>query len=190
MPSPARPRITRARVFVLLGLLAAVITIVLPILRWRRTALENYTASKCQRNLSQIAKGLLLYATDPANNGKNPSDLGALLLYGEMSPEVFICPMSDDEPAPGPTPRDFAEQIRMNPKHCSYIYIGAGLDFKDTHPETVILYDREMRHDGMNVLFHDGHAEWISKPQAEWILSELRAGHNPPRTQPATSPTR
>jgi hypothetical protein len=34
---------------------------------------------------------------------------------------------------------------------------------------------------GMNVLFNGDHVEWFDAQNAQFILDELKAGHNPPR---------
>jgi hypothetical protein len=35
----------------------------------------------------------------------------------------------------------------------------------------------------MNVLFGDGHVEFIAQPNADKMIAELKAGHNPPRRE-------
>jgi prepilin-type processing-associated H-X9-DG protein len=53
------------------------------------------------------------------------------------------------------------------------------------HPVQMVIvsaYEPLSNHDGrgMNVLFGDGHVEWIESPVAEAVEAQLRAGHNPP----------
>jgi prepilin-type processing-associated H-X9-DG protein len=50
-------------------------------------------------------------------------------------------------------------------------------------PAHVLAYEPLTDHigDGMNVLFGDGHVEWVPKLKASHMTAELNAGHNPPR---------
>jgi prepilin-type processing-associated H-X9-DG protein len=66
--------------------------------------------------------------------------------------------------------------------HESYIYIpnltgGVSAD-------TVVLYEPLTNHtnQGINVLFGDGHVEFLRKATATGMISEIQAGFNPPRT--------
>jgi prepilin-type processing-associated H-X9-DG protein len=45
------------------------------------------------------------------------------------------------------------------------------------------MYEPPCNHDhgGMNVLYADGHVDFIPMPTAKKIIAELHAGHNPPR---------
>ena len=110
-----------------------------------------------------------------------------------MGAEEFVCPQSGDTPARGATTQEVAAEIANSPNpegltngskgkgHVSYIYLGRGMT-REPPPSAVILYERLENHEeGINVYFGDGHTEFILKEQAEKMLAELRAGHNPPR---------
>jgi prepilin-type processing-associated H-X9-DG protein len=48
--------------------------------------------------------------------------------------------------------------------------------------ETVVVYEPVSNHggDGMQVLYGDGHVDWLNKNQASQMLDDLKAGWNPP----------
>lgn len=150
---------------------------------------------KCASNLRQIRQGLMLYASD--NRGIYPPTLDLLIAPDYLSAEVFVCPSSNDEPATGPTTQAvLAEFVKKG--HCSYIYLVGGQPISAFSADHVLAHDNPMNHgesskmDGINVLFGDGHVEWVTGETAQHYISELKAGHNPPRlpvTQPQTVPS-
>ena len=135
---------------------------------------------KCGSNLRQIGQAISLYANE--NQGRYPDRLGDLI-FQDIATTVFICPASNDEAAaPGPTTQASSANIHAG-GHLSYIYLGKGLT--GTQPATmVIAYESLTNHanTGMNVLFGDGHVEFIFLPAATTLLAELNAGQNPPKT--------
>jgi prepilin-type processing-associated H-X9-DG protein len=136
---------------------------------------------KCASNLRQIGHGIHLYAN--ANAGQFPSALAPLVTHEDLPADVFVCPASSDLPATGPTTQAVVATFRSNPSHCSYVYVGAGMSFRSVSPRHVIACEHAANHagDGMNVLYGDGHTEWLDKKRAVYLLSELKAGQNPPR---------
>jgi len=124
---------------------------------------------KCASNLRQIGLALLMYAD--AEKGNFPDDLGTLLITEDLSPELFVCPMSDDTRAEAPTTQAVAAELGKT-GHCSYLYFGKGRknDMPSTEP---LLVDLPPNHDGdgINVCFGDGHVEWLAEPAAgEFLL--------------------
>ena len=51
---------------------------------------------------------------------------------------------------------------------------------------TVVLYEPMSNHggDGMNVLFLDGHVEFLTKRSAAAMVAQLQRGQNPPKPPP------
>lgn len=139
----------------------------------------------CASNLRQIGQGIAVFRND---NRVWPQTLAEILMGGEVNAEVFACPSSDAEKAPGLTIQEAALTL-IHPKHCSYIYFPPPADAGDLAIERVLAVERVENHrgGGMNILFGDGHVNWFDSQRAQFILSELNAGHNPPRT-PATLP--
>lgn len=115
-----RRGLTYVEVLVLIGIVALVISIILPLLN---RAKERSGRMRCPSNLRQIGQGLMLYAADHkgayprvrhvpgspltqftgaaatqpfAENGPSPNDVTAaiflLIRYCDMTPGVFICP--------------------------------------------------------------------------------------------------
>ena len=110
----------------------------------------------------------------------------ALLLTQDITAEVFICPSSQGERAPGETPREQAEHL-SDPLHMTYVYVGKGTR-ASTAPAaaaTILAYEHPGHHnnDGMNFLYGDGHVEFQRRDVAQHVLAEVAAGHNPPRAE-------
>jgi prepilin-type processing-associated H-X9-DG protein len=139
----------------------------------------------CPSHLRQIGEGIMLYALD--HGGAFPPSLAVLAGQGDLAAEVFVCPSSDDPVATGATRQEIASKIASG-GHCSYLYFGAGFA-TSTWADAVVACDRLENHagEGVNVLFADGHVEWIAGDEAQRLLDEIHAGHNPPR--PATMPS-
>lgn len=140
---------------------------------------SGMNSQPCPRHLSQIGVAILLYSMD--HQGAYPPTLAALILKGDISSEAFICPYAGDRAAKGKTVQDMASKIAAG-GHCSYHYFGAG--FTSSTPSTaVVACDRLEKHkqSGVNMLFADGHVEWIDHREATRIMKEIQMGHNPPR---------
>jgi prepilin-type processing-associated H-X9-DG protein len=125
-----------------------------------------------------------MYARE--NGGRFPDGFEQLLLTQDVTSEVFVCPSSQDERAPGQTAADVAAAL-SRPGHVSYVYAGRGLTAA-APKDAVVAYEKPDNHnkDGGNVLFADGRVGFFRRPGAEHVASEIAAGQNPPRlTQPA-----
>jgi prepilin-type processing-associated H-X9-DG protein len=139
---------------------------------------ERVNRIKCGSNLRQIGQGLELYAND--HGGQYPAQLGALITNADLSPEVFVCPSSNDQNATGNT----AQQILIDlarPGHCSYVFLAAGMRKAAIPAGFVVAYEDIDHHekDGANFLFGDGHVE--SRTDAANLIKQLKAGVNPPK---------
>jgi len=150
-------------------------SILLPSLNRAR---ETANRVKCASNMRQIGQALLLYAND--NHGQYPPRLEDLLLAGNVNSSVFVCPDSNDTPAPGATPQAQAAALSAG-GHESYIYI-PNLS-SSASADTIVLYEPLSDHSGqgMNVLFGDGHVEFDTRQTAAGMIAEIQAGFNPPR---------
>jgi prepilin-type processing-associated H-X9-DG protein len=151
------------------------ISILLPSLNRAR---ETANRVRCAANMKSIGQALLLYAND--NRGAYPPDLTVLLTTQDISGEVYVCPSSNDEPTHATAPSQIAADLSAG-GHLSYVYVGAALN-PGVDPSTIILYEPMTNHanDGINVLFGDGHVEFIVRARAQQLITQLQAGQNPP----------
>lgn len=138
------------------------ISIALPALN---TAREAANRMKCMSNLNVIGKGILLYANE--NGGAYPPDLATLSKTQDIELNVFVCPSSDDTVA--------ADHASLHAGgHCTYVYVGKGKSTKKNYSASaVVAFEDPSPHgEGMNVLFEDGHVEFVSDSAAEKIRAQ------------------
>jgi prepilin-type processing-associated H-X9-DG protein len=78
-------------------------------------------------------------------------------------------------PPAGATTPAIAENLNQ-PHHLSYIYAGRGVQASSVHPDTIIAYEPLTNHTtGMNVLFGDGHVEFVDAAKCAAILARVAA---------------
>ncbi len=128
---------------------------------------------QCASNMRQIGLAMMMYANE--HGGAFPESLHEILEKEDITAEVFVCPSSNDTRAVGPTTRAVLDEFD-SPGHCSYIYLGKGLN-DQCDPGTPVLYEPpSIHHGGMNVLFADGHVEFFSGTDAPTILNAIALG--------------
>jgi prepilin-type processing-associated H-X9-DG protein len=137
---------------------------------------------KSSSNLRQIGQAIQLYAND--SHGQYPDTFGDLLIE-DIAPAIFVSPPSADDPATGPTTQAVAANL-ATPGHCSYIYLGKGLTTQTITPDIVVAYEPPAiwAGQGGNVLFGDGHVEFINMPAMNSILTQIKSGTWPVRYPP------
>ena len=155
---------------------------------------EGANRVKCASNMKQIGLAAIMYAND--HGGLFPDDVETLLTTEDIVPATMTCPTTADTPADGPTTQAVLEDFRK-PGHVSYVYVGKGLTLKSP-ADAVVLYEPLSNHtnngmtvwserladrtgDGMNVLFADGHVEWLGNEDGRSILAQADAGVRPIR---------
>jgi len=160
-------------VTVVLGI--AAISVLLPSLCKPR---ETANRAKCASNLHQIGLAISLYAQD--HGGTYPDSFAQLMTEEQLTAAVFVCPSSNDEAADGENAAAVAVNL-SKPHHLSYVYLGKGKTTATVKDDTVIVYEPLENHqqDGMDVLYGDGHAAWVSRDQAKRLIAKLA-----PATQP------
>lgn len=123
-------------------------------------ARESARRAVCMSNLKQVGLGCVMWAVD--HDEQYPSSLKDLYPdYVGDSLNVFVCPSTADEVTG-------AEEID---EKGSYIYV-SGLS-ESSPVDTVVAYDREENHggEGRNVLFVDGHVEWVREGEFSELLN-------------------
>lgn len=120
--------------------------------------------------MRQIGQALLLYANE--NEGRYPAALEPLLLTQDITPDVFCCPSSYDTPAPGASVEERSNAL-LQGVHLSYIYLGHEKGAQ-APADAVILYEPLANHDGdgMNILFGDGHVEFVDAQTAQKLIRD------------------
>jgi len=105
----------------------------------------------CRSNLKIIGMALLMYSND--HKDKFPADLETLVTKTYIrDKKILICP---------------ASKLRS-----SYIYRGAAITLADI-PSLIVVYEKSSNHEGgRNVLFLDGHAEWVQEERFQELIKK------------------
>jgi prepilin-type processing-associated H-X9-DG protein len=130
----------------------AMMSILLPSLSRARGQADRI---KSASNLRQIGLGILMYANE--HKGMYPPDLDAVRKAEDLAPNVFDSPLGD---VPGG----------------DYVYLHyEGMNYKASS-EVMVAYDAAARAtgEGTNVLFADGHTEWLNPAQFEAAVERSR----------------
>ncbi|HEX8342443.1 MAG TPA: hypothetical protein VF624_16185 [Tepidisphaeraceae bacterium] len=142
---------------------------------------ENYAVTQSVSNMRQIGLGLRMYAAE--SSGAFPPDLATLAATQDLPAGVFIAMRSQlDRAAPDPDGK-WAHKIVPSGPHCSYVYAYRP-DFTDQMPaSTVVLYEPPSINPdgGANVLYADGHTNWLDAKTAKAVIDQVAAGINPPK---------
>jgi hypothetical protein len=137
---------------------------------------------RCAQNLKQIGLAILLYTNE--NRGQYPPTLDHLVSTGQLpkgSP-VFSCPVCIDDATKRPATTgatvssSYLLSLPWKPSPGPWLHGGIP-------PGWVVASEPLSNHDGrgINVLIDDGHVEWLDAQLAAKVLTELRAGENPPK---------
>ena len=163
-------------------LFALLIAILIPALSWLQAGRYEVKARRCPSNLRQIGLAMMMYANDHKGQLPPTPDLLIDPAGDGLAPETFVCPFSHDHAATGNTTSAIRADFAL-PGHNSYVFTDLTGRADDLTIDHVLAYDNPANHggDGVNALFGDGHVEFLDAQRTAHLLSELKAGHNPPR---------
>ena len=113
------------------------------------------------------------------NKGKFPKDIGQLPATQELTADVFINPRKGSA-APPPDAMEGEAAAAWVQQNSDYAYVGAGKDYRMTQDEVLAYEKPEGLSDGINILFGDGHVEFLPMPQAQ---AAIKAGRKPSARQ-------
>lgn len=138
-------------------------------------ARETANRVKCATNMKQIGMGLLLYANE--NNNRLPLTPGELIKTVGLPVDVFVCPSSGTKIPHDIRSADAETQAAWADANSDYIYVGSGKAMDKLRPDAILLYEKpgNHSHNGMNMLFTDGHVEWSSQRSAERMIQQQQA---------------
>jgi competence protein ComGC len=144
---------------------------------------ESANRKKCANNMELVGDAIGQYAR--SSGGQYPAALDVLVLEGRLKAESIVCPSSNHERAPGQTVEEVVQHIRSSQNYCSVVYLGAGLTVGSVSASHVVAYEYVENHEkeGIHVLHGDGKVRWWEKDDAAYIITELKAGQNPPNMQ-------
>jgi prepilin-type processing-associated H-X9-DG protein len=141
------------------GSVALGTSILLPSLNRARETANRVTSAS---NLKQIGMGVMFYANE--NKGRLPDNFAELLRTQDLHHSVMLNPRSDTS-FPNELTRDEANQFAAD--NSDYVYVGAGKKMVDIQADTILAYERpDGLEDGINILFGDGHIEFVRMEQA------------------------
>lgn len=124
-----------------------------------RSAQEKARRCSCHSHLAIIGTTLRMYSSD--HHSSFPSALDALGAYGIM-PVLCVCPSTRSKVGPLKNVREWSD----------YLYI-SGLT-EDDRPNIALIIEKPGNHQGAggDVLFIDGHVEWVSDDVLRALLKE------------------
>jgi prepilin-type processing-associated H-X9-DG protein len=113
-------------------------------------SMESATRVQCTANLMVISTTILIYALD--NETRYPTNLQLLIDQGKVTQEQLLCPSSD----------------------AIYQYIAGQGELGDIR--NVLIYEEPEYHGGKggNVVFLDGHVEFLSPEKIQQLVTETR----------------
>jgi prepilin-type processing-associated H-X9-DG protein len=126
-----------------------------------------------------------------AASGSSGADQAETLRASTMTAKRRRAATVTTSPTAATTPGTSATTAPASPPdvpgpHLSYTYLGGGRvsDTPDAHDLVLLLEPTTNHAGGMNVLYADGHVQFVTPADAERVTAAATSGHNPP---PATT---
>ena len=161
---------------------ALMASILLPSLNRAR---EQANRVKSASNLRQIGQGVMMFANE--NKGKFPREIGQLPATQDLTADVFVNPRkgTSSPPRDANAGEAAAAWVRQN---SDYEYVGAGKDYRAATDEIVAYEKPDGLSDGINILFADGHVEFVQMEMAKQSIQQGKLVAQPAPGQPARRP--
>lgn len=165
-PFPGSTMIASDPAITALYLEPTMISVLLPALNRAR---EQANRVKSASNLRQMGLAAIMYADQ--HHGKFPPDF-ATMLDQDLTPAVFVNPRSNSGPPPA-DPKAAREWVN---EQTDYVWLGKGKAVTSVTPETVIAHENlNDNPEGVNILFGDGHVEWMTIPEAQQAIEKSKS---------------
>ena len=147
---------------------ALAVSVLLPSLNRAR---EQANRVKSASNLRQMGMAVQMHANE--NKGRFPDDVGDLLKQ-DLDASVFGNPRREGATPPaGASPEELARWVR---EEGEYVYTGKGKNWRMTSTEVLAYEKPDGLTDGINILFGDGHVEFVPMALAQ---ETIRLGRKP-----------
>ena len=120
------------------------------------------------------------------HNDRFPDSFADLLAdpATDLTPDALVCPSSKETSATGPTTQQWVARLNSEPGHLSYVYVGKGLTNK-ADANMLVAYEPVGHHgDSCNMLFVDGHVEFVSSTTAKAIITQAASRPTTTTTRP------
>ena len=130
---------------------------------------EGLLGNASAARLEQIGAAIDRYAQN--HGGTYPASLAELERDQRLDPHLLVCPET---------------HLWASDAASTFIYVGRHLSTRTAGPGTVVAYDPPgyVGGDGVDVLFGDGHTDWVTAAALPAVL-----GRGGPATAPATRAT-
>jgi prepilin-type processing-associated H-X9-DG protein len=158
---------------------ALMASILLPSLNRAR---EQANRVKSASNLRQMGQAVQMFANE--NKGKFPQEIGQLPATQDLPADVFVNPRKGS-PAPPAEARAGDAAAKWVRQNSDYVYVGAGKDYRMSADEVLAYEKPEGLNDGINLLFGDGHVEFLPMGQAQQTIRAGTKGNRPAQRPPA-----
>jgi hypothetical protein len=146
---------------------ALAVSIMLPALNANR---ERANRVKCANNLRQLGLAVIMYDND---HGKYPQTLGEVNEYVRSWP-VFLCGDVNHQPPPADLVADPKKLIAWINGNTDYVYVGQQMN--RGQGDQILIYEKPGIHGpGQNVVFNDGHVEWMNQQNLMRDLAKQQA---------------
>jgi prepilin-type processing-associated H-X9-DG protein len=124
--------------------------------------------AQVDNNLRQIGVALQMYVND---HKAYPPDFGPLLAEKKLPIDSFVSPHAGTKIPPEVRRGQADEQANWVNSRSDFVYLGAELK-PGADPKSILVYERPDGRPGMNMLFADGHIEWIDVEAARQMIEK------------------